>query len=220
MERRSDAAWTAFDAFLKDAAPHDDVAPYLAFGSVDLTVFAVAVRRPPLPDAPAPANHPYQVAELFRDCFAGAKAHRARARASDTRLRWTVRLAGAAMLVLCTGLGTVALFPPQPTGPALADKVRLYLAGEQPAAVRLADGDLERNRATLRGFAADADYPDLEPDLRAFVDSRLKEIADYEAYRGKLADTTVPASAQPARPRADSRRTSHHACTSAGVRVG
>ena len=197
VDARADAAWKAFDAFLKDADPHDDdAAPYLAFGSVDLTVFAVAVRRPPLPDAPAPGNHPYQVAELFRDCFAEAKSHRARARASDTRLKWTVRLAATAMTVLFLGLATVALFPPHPTGPALADKVRLYLTSEPPAAVRLADGDIERNRNTLLRFKGDGDYPALEADLRAFVESRLKEIGDYEAYRGRLADATAPAAAR------------------------
>ena len=196
VDDRTDAAWKAFDAFLKDADPHDGPAPFLAFGSVDVTVFAVAVRRPALPDAAAPANQPYQVAELFRDCFAEAKAHRARVRASDTRLKWTIRLAMTALTVLFTGLATVAIFPPHPAGPALADKVRLYLAGERPAAVRLADGEIDRNRNTLLRFKSDSEFPTLEPDLRVLVESRLKEIEDYDAFRGKLADATAPASAR------------------------
>src|SRR5439155_4597943 len=91
-------------------------------------------------------------------------------------------------------LATVALFPPQPTGPALADKVRDYELHEPVAAVRLADGQIERNKKTLNQFVADSAYPALEPDLRAFVGSRLKEIEDYESYKGKLANAITPAS--------------------------
>ena len=50
VQHKTEAAWKAFDDFLKDAAPEEgDASPYLAFGSVDLTVLAVAVRWPPLP---------------------------------------------------------------------------------------------------------------------------------------------------------------------------
>lgn len=197
VNHRADAAWKAFDAYLKDAAPEEGEASlYLPFGSVDLTVVAVAVRRPPLPDTPGPTNQPYQVAELFRDCFAEAKAHRSRVQASDTRLKWTIRLAITAVTVLFLSLATVSLFPPQATAPALAEKVRDYLSHEQPAAVRLSDGDISRNKKTLRSFKTDLSYPNLEPDLREFVESRLKEIEDYEAYRSKLANSPAPASAR------------------------
>jgi hypothetical protein len=197
VKARSEAAWKAFDEFLKDATPEDrEPSPFLAFGSVDLNVMAVAVRRPLLRGGPAaPANQPYGVAELFRDCFAEAKAHRDRVRASDTRLKWTVRFALAAFVMLVTSLATIAIFPPQ-QGPTLAEKVRAYEHHEPRPAVRLAEGEIEKNKHTLRGFTTDRDYPELEPNLRTFVESRLKEIEDYETYRGKLANALAPGSAR------------------------
>jgi hypothetical protein len=187
VTERVESASKAFADFLKEADAADDgPAPFLSFGSITLDVFAAAVRQPPLPGAGAPANHPYKVAELFRDCFAEARAHRTRAAASDVRLKWTVRAAAAALAVLLAGLATFALFPPRPTGPDLADKVRDYMAHEPPPAVRLADADVGRYKKALARFAGDPAYRDLDPALRAFVDGRVKEIDDYEAYRGLL----------------------------------
>ncbi len=194
VNARTEEAWKQFDNFLKDADAEDDApSPFLPFGSVDLTVVAAAVRRPPLPDAPGPGDVPYQVAELFRDCFAAARAHHDRSRASDQRLKWTVRLAGVFVFVLFAGLAVVALFPPHATGPSLADRVRDYLLQEPPPAVRLSEAEIDRNKKVLARFQTDIAYPDLDPDLRAFVESRVKEIEDYQAYRGKLAGATAPA---------------------------
>lgn len=193
VQERVDYAWAAFDAHLKDADPEGaSPSPFLSFGSVDLTVLASAIRRPPLPGSTAPTHHPYQVAELFRDCFTAARAHHERARASEKRLKWTVRLALTTVTFLLLSLATVALFPPRPTGTELADRVRLYLAGEPPAAVRLADGDIERNRTTLLRFQTDAAYGTLEPDLKDFVESRIKEIEAYKGYRAKVRDAAAP----------------------------
>lgn len=192
---RTENAWKKFDAFLKDADPDDGVpSPFLPFGSVDLTVIAAAVRQPVLPGAPFPGDTPFQVAELFRDCFAAARAHHDRSRASDKRLKWTVRLAAAFVFVLLSGLAVVALFPPHEAGPTLADRVRDYLAQEPPAAVRLSEAEIERNAKVLLRFQTDSEYPALEPELREFVESRVKEIEDYRTYRGKLASVPAPAS--------------------------
>jgi hypothetical protein len=193
VQARVDYAWAAFDAHLKDADPDDaEPSPFLAFGSVELAVFAAAIRRPPLPGSTAPTHHPYQVAELFRDCFAAARAHHRRTHSSETRLKWTVRLALAAVAALVLGLATVALFPPKPGGVELADRVRAYLAAEPPPAARLADAEIERTRATLARFQSDPEYGALESDLRAFVKSRAKEVDDYSAYRARVTGTTAP----------------------------
>lgn len=192
VERRTEAAWKAFDAFLKEAEPDGGDSPYLSFGSVDLTVVAVAVRRPPV--AGAPADQPFHVAELFRDCFAEARSHRKRVRSSEKRLRWTVRAALGVLALLLGGLAGIALFPPQGANLGLAEKVRQYSAHEPPAAVRLSEGEIERNRRTLAGFATDPGFRDLDADLRGFVESRLKEIEDYRAYRAKLANAIAPGS--------------------------
>jgi hypothetical protein len=194
VKERSEQAWKAFDEFLKDATPEEgEPSLFLPFGSVDLNVMSVAVRQPPVGGmAAALMNQPYGVAELFRDCFSEAKAHRERVRSSDRRLKWTVRFALAAFTVLVCSLTTIALFPPHRTGPTLAEKVQAYANHEPRAAVRLANGEIERNKHALLGFTSDTDYPELEADLRAFVESRLKEIEDYEAYCRKLAKALAP----------------------------
>jgi hypothetical protein len=197
VKQRADAAWKAFDDFLKEAAPEGgEASPYLSFGSIDLTVMPAAVRRPPVAHGGLPPNQPYGVAELFRDCFAEAKAHNDRVHASNKRLKWTVRFALAGFALLTGTLAAIALFPPQEGGGSLAERVRNYEAHEPPPAVRLADADIERYRGALSGFATDPAFPHLEPDLRQFVESRLKEIDDYRAYRARLADATAPASAR------------------------
>ncbi|AWM37173.1 hypothetical protein C1280_09150 [Gemmata obscuriglobus] len=194
---RVDYAWAEFDEFLKEA-DHGDApaAPFLSFGSIDLTVAAVALRPPPLLEAPTPADEPYLVAELFRDCFAAAKAHHERHRRSEARLWWTVRAALTALCFLVLAFGSIALFPPQGSAPDLAARVDDYELHEPPAAVRLSDPERDRNRQTLRRFANDAAFRSLSNDRRGFVESRLKEIDDYLAYRARLAGATAPVSAR------------------------
>jgi uncharacterized protein (DUF2267 family)/energy-coupling factor transporter ATP-binding protein EcfA2 len=192
--QRGDRAWAKFDAFLKDAEGEEDgPSPFLPFGSIDLTVHPVAVRTPKLPGATAPPATPYGVAELFRDAFASAKARRERVTASDRRLKWTVRLAGAFVALLLLGVIAVAVFQPTPGGANLAERVRGYELTEPPAAVRLAYPYLTRNKATLTGFRDDRGFTALPDDLKEFVVGRLKEVDEYEAYRAKQAVATAPA---------------------------
>ncbi|MFM8271419.1 MAG: hypothetical protein ACKODX_03710, partial [Gemmata sp.] len=185
-----------FKEYLREAVADGAPAAYLGFGSVDLDVFAVAIRRPPLSEHPAPGDQPYQVAELFRDCFAAARAHHDRARRSERRLKWTVRIALAAVAFLSLVLGTIGLFPPEAAAPDLAAKIDDYERHERPAAERLADARREHNREALRRFAGDGAFPGLSDNRRTFVESRLKEIADYDTYRAKLASATAPAAAR------------------------
>src|SRR5262249_15578613 len=52
----------------------------LAFGKIDLQVWATAIGRPALADHPARPNEPYGVAELFRQCLAAAQEFHGRRR--------------------------------------------------------------------------------------------------------------------------------------------
>lgn len=187
VNQRADRAWTKFDAFLRDAEPDDGIpSPFLPFGSVDLTVYAVAVRHPKLTDVPAGTNVPYRVAELFGDCFAVAQRHFDRVAASDRRLKWTVRFALSFVTFLFLGVLGVVFFQPPPTGPELADRIRGYEQHEPEAAVRLAYPALTRNKALLHGFRDEPGFSSVPDDLRRFVLGRIEEIADYEKYREKL----------------------------------
>ena len=81
-----------------------------AYAAEDREAALAAVRQPLLPDAPN-RDIPFQVAELFRDCFAAARAHHDRVHASDVRLKWTVRLAALALFVMSsTRLRTASNF--------------------------------------------------------------------------------------------------------------
>jgi hypothetical protein len=193
VKHRSEQAWAKFDAFLKDADPEEGLpSPFLPFGSVDLNVYAVAVRYPKLVDVHAQANTPYGVAELFRDCFAIARTHRHRVTASDRRLRWTVRFALALVSFLLLGVLAVALFQPPHADPGLAERVIGYQLNEPEAAVRLVYPTISRNKQALANFRDDPGFIALPDDLRGFVLGRLKEIDDYEAFRSQLATAVAP----------------------------
>ena len=190
---RAERAWTKFDNFLKEADPEDGVpSPFLPFGSVDLTVYSVAVRRPKLADVPAGGDLPFGVAELFRDCFTAARTHRDRVAASDRRLKWTVRSSLGVVAAMLIGVFAVLVLQPPPHDPGLADRVTAYQQHEPEAAIRLAAENIARNKRVLSGFRTDAGFFALPEDKREFVTGRLKEIEDYEAFRSKLAGALAP----------------------------
>lgn len=197
VQQRAERAWAKFDAFLKDADPNDGVpSPFLPFGSMDLTVYAVAVRSPRFGDSPPQPDTPYQVAELFRDSFAAAKSHRDRVSESDRLLKWTVRFAlGFVSVLLATAL-LVGILQPATTGPDLAERVRGYRLNEKPAEERLAYPALNENRTRLAEFRNDRAFGDLPDDLKTFVEGRLKEIEDYETFRSKLFSASAPGDAR------------------------
>lgn len=186
---------TRFAEYLEDANPKAGLqSPYLPFGSVDLDVFAVAVRRPRLADAPTPADEPYGVAELFHDGFAAARRQRERSAESDRRLTWTVRSVGATVGTMLLGLLAVLMFPPKPGDLELADRVEAYRRSEPAeAAVRLAEKNVPPERRALTAFRNDAGFAYLPEELQEFVAGRLKELDDYRAYRQKLAAAATPA---------------------------
>jgi hypothetical protein len=187
VQRRAERAWAKFDAFLKDAEPDDGIpSPFLPFGGVELNVYAVAIRHPKLADTPDRPQEPYRIAELFRDCFVAARAHRERVTASNRRLKWTVRLALSFVTLLFAGVLLMALYPPRQADPGLAERVADYWQNERPAAERLAYPHLTRHKQTLTGFRTAPGFDELDADLKTFVHSRLKEVEDYESRRAEL----------------------------------
>jgi hypothetical protein len=197
VHQRAERAWKQFDAFLKDADPHDGIpSPFLPFGSIDLSVYAIAIRLPALADSPSAPETPYQVAELFRDCFAAAQTHRERVTASNRRLMWTVRAAVGLVGVMFLGALLVVLFPPQRGDPGLAERVKGYGEHEPPASVRLDDANIAKNKRILASYRDDPAFATLPENLREFVVNRLREIDDYQAYRAKLAVATAPGDAR------------------------
>jgi len=194
VHRRAERAWKQFDAFLKDADPHDGIpSPFLPFGSIDLSVHAVAIREPQLNSASAEPQTPYHVAELFRDCFAEARTHRDRVGESNQRLKWIVRAAATLVGAMFLGALGVVLFPPERGDPGLAERIRGYSSHEPPPAERLADANILKNKRMLAAYRDDPAFVALPEELRDFVIDRIQEIDRYQAYRGKLLAALAPA---------------------------
>lgn len=165
-----------------------------AFGSIDLHLWATAVKRPALAGTPAKPREPYGVAELFRQCIDAALLFRQRRRRAGRRLLWTVGTA-TGLVGLLIAL-TVALL-----GQALRDresdrqvralqnKVDTYKLKEgQTTAERLRGWPtLPRQRMSeLAELRSDPDFDRLPADQQRYVEDRLQELRDYVAYYDKL----------------------------------
>ncbi|MBX9623583.1 MAG: hypothetical protein K2X82_07195 [Gemmataceae bacterium] len=197
VERRREHVVAKFEDYLRDASPEPGIqSPYLPFGRVDLTDYAVAVRWPKLRDVEHPPDEPYRVAELFREVFAAAAAHRKRVKSSDRRLKTTVWAVLCTLWVLVAAAMVVGYFQPQAADPGLADRVRAYWEQDPPAAVRLSDRNIARTKRTLTNFHADPGFFSLPEDLQRFVTGRLREVEDYQAYKAKLLAASAPADAR------------------------
>src|SRR5437763_2201938 len=89
-----------FRDFLDRRAKEEGPPP---FGTIDLHIWATAVKRPALAGSPARPREPYGVAELFRQCLAEAAEYRGRVRRADRRL-WALVGGSGAVLVGMLGL--------------------------------------------------------------------------------------------------------------------
>lgn len=167
-------------------------AAYLPFGKVDLQVYAVATRHPPLSDVTAAEDMPYRVAELFRHVIAAAHAHHRRQSLADRRLHRTVAAIGIILSTMLGLLVVLLLSPPQSPVPSLAEMVAEYRKHEPPVTERLASHRLQLHYRDLQRFHDHADFPALQPELRNFVLDRLREIEDYLALYHRLASTAGP----------------------------
>src|SRR5262249_59500490 len=96
IEERKRQVDKRFKAFLAREA---GVSPR-GFGRVDLHLWATAVKRPALGDAPARPREPYGVAELFRQCLESARQFHQRRAHAGQRLTWMVGTAIAGLVAI------------------------------------------------------------------------------------------------------------------------
>lgn len=168
----------------------------LPFGSIDLNLWATAVKRPDLAGSPPKPREPYGVAELFHQCLDEAQVYGRRQRLAGRRLAWTVTGAvgvAASMIALAVALATSS-----PTTPMtrLQSKVVNYRTDEGPTASTRLREPLQPRISLLTELRNDAEFSLLAPDDQAYVNQRLQELRDYQAFKEKLTQARAPEQAR------------------------
>lgn len=171
---------TAFEDFLAEAG-HTIDNPF-AFGSLEVHVAATALQFPNDPRFDA-LEAPFGVEELRDDCTRAAMSHHRRSRHSHRRLRWTLSGAGALLAAMSLALLTFFSLSPTTEQERLIQQVQAYQEREGPAAVRLSDRRIEKNRKTLQSLRDDPAFSTMPAELKDFVNDRLAEFAAYAEYR-------------------------------------
>jgi GTPase SAR1 family protein len=154
----------------------------LAFGKVDLNLWATAVGRPALADRPAKPQEPYGVAELFRQCLQEAgKFHQRRAQASR-HLRMVV--GGAAGLVLLMAALASAFYLTRPSAEvvALENSLRGIMPVEGASPAERLQEPLDDKLKKLRTVQSDPDFGKLSSQRQREVADFIEEIEAYKKY--------------------------------------
>jgi hypothetical protein len=152
------------------------------FGTVNLHLWATAVKRPGLADSPPRPREPYGVAELFRQSLQSARGFRRRQKRSGRRLLWTV--AGTVGVVaLMAGFATSRLADRYQSAPtALLEKMANYRASEGDTPSSRLREPLQRKISELNELKNDPDFSALPEEEQTYVQERLQELEEYRAY--------------------------------------
>jgi hypothetical protein len=198
VEERKRCLARCFREFLE---PTEKTGP-VPFGSIDLHLWATAVKRPDFGGSPMQSAPPYGVAELFRQCLEQARGYHMRRERSNRRLKWLVSGTGtvlAGLLILATMLVVHRQFQKATALSARVDLLR-FTEGTKPASERLRE-PLERKLTGLMAIRNDPEFDQLPAGDREFIEERLDELEDYIEFREKvlgirLADVTTETALQ------------------------
>jgi 50S ribosome-binding GTPase len=183
IEERKREVDRRFKEFLAGQA---DQGP-LPFGKIELHLWATAVKRPALKDAPAKPREPYGVAELFRQCLDSAVVFRQR------QARATRRLSGilTAVFALAGGMLLLILYfllsRPGSETTALENEIRTFRsAHDRPA--ELLKEPVDDRLKQLQRFKSDADFKKLPTELQDYVVRKVNELEAYQRYNKEFLD--------------------------------
>ena len=167
---------------------HQENREGLAFGKIDLQVWATAIGRPALADHPARPTEPYGVAELFRQCLDAAAGFHGRRRKASRRLKLTVGgITGLVAFMLLLAMG-VYLTRPGAEVAALENSLSsLLLPDSAKAADRLKE-PLDDKLAKLRKIRKDRFFSQLPAARQSQVDHALAEIEIYLKFNKDFLD--------------------------------
>lgn len=183
VEERKGSVGKRFHEFLARHA----ATGLLPFGSIDLHLWATAIKRPSLADSPAKPREPYGVAELFRQALEFAGGFRARRARSGRRLIWTAAVTVGLLAVMMTTALALLLYRQDTRPTALAAKVEIYrlTQGNKTASERLR-GPLPPKISELKEILNSPEFGQLTSEDQDFVRARLQELEDYADYRERL----------------------------------
>jgi hypothetical protein len=182
IEERKRQIGLRFKEFL---AARTDAGP-VPFGAIDLHLWATAVKRPALAEAPARPREPYGVAELFRQCLESARSFHYREKRAGRRLGWTV-LASVGVVALLALLAA-AFFLNQPGGPsgALARRVEAYQVQEEEQSLELKHHHLDRRIKALSAIEKDPGFAALPQVMQDYVRDHRQELLAYKKAFGRF----------------------------------
>jgi hypothetical protein len=155
-------------------------------------LWATAVGRPALADAPAKPREPYGVAELFRQCLESARTFDAREGKAGRRLGWTV-LGSVGLLALLGLLALGILAANSGQGPsALERSVDEYRVRAQARSPARTPQDLDQNLARLKSFQKDKAFAELPKEKQDYVGEQINKLTTFRALEEKLGQVLSP----------------------------
>jgi hypothetical protein len=162
-----------------------------AFGTIDLHLWATAVRRPPLIDRP-PSDEPYGVAELFRQCIPSAAGFDHREQRAGRRLEFAV--GGLGLLVVLMGLMAALFVLTQPDTDMLRleEQVQAVLPEPHATAPQRLRGDLPERLKQLNAIERNSAFDRLPAKTRSAVEQSAAEIASYLETRKRFHEQVKP----------------------------
>jgi hypothetical protein len=163
-----------------------------AFGTIDLYLWATAVRRPSLVDRPMPTAEPYGVAELFRQCIASARAFDHREARAGRRLEFAVGGLGLLLVLMALVAALFVLTLPDTEAVRLEEEVRAALPEPDAKGARKLRGDVPQRLTQLREIEDNAAFDRLPEQTRSAVEEAVAELASYVATRKQFREEVKP----------------------------
>jgi hypothetical protein len=182
VDQRKEQVARRFREFLAGEAAKEP----LPFGRLELHVWATAVKRPELANTPARPRDPHGVAELFRQAFHYARGFQQRRSQAGHRLLYTLAGTTGVVAVLAALAVGFLLSPSNPKPSALAGKIDIYRVNEGLTASERLRQPVQPKISQLKDLKNDPEFDTLTQELKAYVDDRLRELEEYQAYWNRL----------------------------------
>ena len=154
------------------------------FGTIQIQIWATAIKRPVLADRPVNAQEPFGVAELFRQCLESAADFQERRLTSQHRLQNVVVGAFGIVAILVLAVALLFEFQPGIRSPGLDEKLQTLLPKQDAAAKERLHGSVKRLEEKLQALKAIED----DPDFQRLPEATRSVVKEYDAELEKYLD--------------------------------